>query len=255
MIELTDQDFERRTMDPVRETVFASDSQAIVNSLRCPAVSQLSPWSQSSAKRIFDCACVFPALVLLVPALLTIALVVRLTSSGPVLFLQKRMGRNGRTFTILKFRTMIQFTDKSHNAVSTSSNQFFTPVGPFLRTWKLDELPQLLNVLAGDMSLVGPRPKLPEHMISELPCRPGITGAATVAFAREEAILSGVPEEHLESYYRRVVLPAKHRLDASYMAKAGFLSDFVLIVRTVLRRWDSPKLENLFDSEEFAEQD
>ena len=124
-------------------------------------IRRLSPWSRSGAKRLFDCACVLPVLLLLVPALLAIALAVRLTSPGPVLFLQQRMGRNGRTFTILKFRTMIHATDEPHNAVTTAANQAFTPIGPFLRRWKLDELPQLLNVLAGDMSLVGPRPKMP----------------------------------------------------------------------------------------------
>ena len=177
-------------------------------------------------------------LPLLVPIMLAIALAVRLTSSGPVLFLQKRVGRNGRTFTILKFRTMIHAADKAHHAVTTAGNQRFSPIGPLLRRWKLDELPQLLNVLAGDMSLVGPRPKMPEHVISNLPCRPGITGAATIAFAREEAVLGRVPEDQLEFFYHTVILPAKRRLDASYMAHATFLSDLRLIVDSALRRWD-----------------
>lgn len=205
----------------------------------------LSPWSRSSAKRIFDCACVLPLLPLLLPILLTISLSVRMTSSGPALFRQKRMGHHGRAFTILKFRTMLLVTDKAHHAVTTAGNQRFTSIGPFLRRWKLDELPQLFNVLRGDMSLVGPRPKMPEHMIFDLPCRPGITGAATIAFAREEAVLDRVPRHYLEAYYHEVVLPAKRRLDAEYMARASFFSDLKIIVNSVLRRWDNSMMEGL----------
>ncbi len=214
-----------------------------------------SPWSQSGAKRLFDCVCVLFALPLLVPVLLAIALAVWLTSSGPVLFLQKRMGLHGRTFTILKFRTLIHAADKAHHAVTTAGNQRFTPTGPFLRRWKLDELPQLLNVLWGDMSLVGPRPKMPEHVISNLKCRPGITGAATIAFAREEEVLDRVPKHRLESFYHAVVLPAKRRLDVEYMARATFLSDFKLIVNSVLRRWDRSIMEGLLNTGAFEAED
>jgi lipopolysaccharide/colanic/teichoic acid biosynthesis glycosyltransferase len=206
---------------------------------------QLSPWSRSSTKRLFDCVCVVWMMPLLIPILATVGLAVRLTSSGPVLFLQKRTGRNGRPFTILKFRTMIHTPDNAHKPVTTCGNQMFTPVGPFLRRWKLDELPQLFNVLAGHMSLVGPRPKLAAHAISSLPCRAGITGAATVAFAREESILDRVPKQHLDAFYHAVVLPAKLRLDAEYMAKATFMSDLQLIVRSVFRRWDNTIIEDL----------
>jgi lipopolysaccharide/colanic/teichoic acid biosynthesis glycosyltransferase len=218
-------------------------------------IRRLSPWSRSGAKRLFDCACVLPALILLVPVLLVIALAVRLTSPGPVFFLQKRMGRNGRTFTILKFRSMIHVSEKTHKAVTTAASQAFTPIGAFLRRWKLDELPQLWNVLAGDMSLVGPRPKMPEHIVSKLPCRPGITGAATIAFAHEESVLDQVPEEDLEAFYLGVVLPAKRRLDARYMARATFLSDLKLIVKSALRRWDSTFLEDLLKAEAFDAQE
>ncbi len=168
-----------------------------------------------------------------------------MTSSGPALFRQKRMGLHGRAFTILKFRTMLLATDKAHHAVTTAGNQRFTPIGSFLRRWKLDELPQLLNVLWGDMSLVGPRPKMPEHVISDLPCRPGITGAATIAFAREESVLDRVPRHHLDAYYYSVVLPAKRHLDAKYMAHATFFSDLKIIIDSVLRRWDNSIMESL----------
>jgi lipopolysaccharide/colanic/teichoic acid biosynthesis glycosyltransferase len=208
-------------------------------------------WSQSGRKRLFDFLCVLLALPLLVPIFVVIALAVRLTSSGPVLFLQKRVGRHGQTFTILKFRTMAHSENAAHHAITTTENQRFTPVGPFLRSFKLDELPQLLNVLIGDMSLVGARPKLPEHQIADLLCRPGITGAATFAFAREEKILARVPKHSLDTYYYSVILPTKSRLDEEYMAQATFRSDLALIIMSVLRRWDDSVVDNLPEPYEF----
>jgi lipopolysaccharide/colanic/teichoic acid biosynthesis glycosyltransferase len=208
-------------------------------------------WPQSGTKRLFDFLCVLLALPLLVPIYLVIALAVRLTSSGPVLFLQERVGRHGKLFTILKFRTMMHSEDAAHHAVTTTENQRFTPVGPFLRRYKLDELPQLLNVLIGDMSLVGARPKLPEHQIVDLLYRPGITGAATFAFAREEKALARVPKHYLDIYYHSVILPAKSRLDEEYMARATFRTDLVLIINSILRRWDDSVVDNLPEPYEF----
>jgi lipopolysaccharide/colanic/teichoic acid biosynthesis glycosyltransferase len=214
-----------------------------------------SPWSQSRAKSFFDCACVLLVMPLLLPLLLVIALAVRLTSHGPALFKQMRVGRQGRAFTILKFRTMIYSTDKTHHAVSTATNQQFTLIGPLLRRWKLDELPQLLNVLWGDMSLVGPRPKMPEHVIVDLPCRPGITGAATIVFACEEAILDLIPKHQLDNCYHTIILPAKRQLDSEYMARATFFSDLKLIVNSVLRRWHTSAVNRLLNIEAFEETD
>ena len=224
--------------DSDEEIVTVRDHASTARSSAHVVIQRLSPWSRSGAKRLFDCACVIFALPLLAPAFLLVALVVWLTSSGPVLFVQQRMGRNGRTFTILKFRTLIHATDKAHHAVTTAGNQHFTPVGSFLRRLKIHELPQLLNVLVGHMSLFLPRPKMLQHMVHPLPCRPGITGAATIVFALEESVLDHIPKHHLETYYHKVVLPAKRHLDAEYMAHATFLSDLKLIVNSVLRRWD-----------------
>lgn len=211
-------------------------------------VRRLSPWTRSAGKRIFDCTCVLLSLPFLVPVFALVALAVRLTSRGPVLFQQKRMGTMGRSFTILKFRTMLH-AKEPHRAVATVNHQGFTSIGRFLRRWKLDELPQLLNVLSGHMSLVGPRPKMMEHSTFELHCRPGITGAATVAFAREEAALNRVPPDHIDELYHAVVLPAKQSLDDDYMARATLFTDLELIVKTVLRRWDSAFVEKLlFDN-------
>ncbi len=209
-----------------------------------PFLKQMSPWSRSLAKRIFDCACVILALPVLVPLVLIVAAAVRLTSSGPVLFLQERMGRHGRPFTIIKFRTMVHVAERTHHPITTSDNQRFTPIGPFLRRSKLDELPQLANVLLGHMSLVGPRPKLREHVIFDLPCRPGITGLATIVFACEETVLARVPTNRLDAFYHAVVLPAKRKLDAEYMAQATFLSDLRLLVKSVLRRWDTAAFDS-----------
>ena len=138
-------------------------------------------------------SCVLLFLPLLIPLMAIVGLAVRLTSRGPVFFVQSRMGRHGKTFHILKFRTMVHIREKKHHAVTTAVNQRFTLVGPFLRRWKLDELPQLLNVLVGHMSLVGPRPKLPEHVVANLPCRPRNYWRRHACFAREEAMLGRHP--------------------------------------------------------------
>ncbi len=210
----------------------------------------LSRWSRSAAKRSFDCACVLLFLPVLVPVMLVIGAAVRLTSSGPVFFFQERVGRYGRTFTIFKFRSMI-VADAAHHPITTSDNQSFTRVGPFLRRWKLDELPQLINVLLGHMSLVGPRPKMPEHALFDLPCRPGITGLATTVFACEERILACVPKDRLDAYFHSVVLPAKRRLDAQYMTRATFFSDIRLLMNSVLRRWDTTALDEFIAATAF----
>jgi len=155
------------------------------------------------------------------------------------------MGLHGRSFTIFKFRTLEHRKGKSHNAVTTCANQRFTRIGPFLRRSKLDELPQILNVLMGDMSLVGPRPKLPEHQLSLLFNRPGITGAATLAFAKEESFLSRLPHSSLDHFYQDVILPAKLKLDQEYGARATFRSDLRLLFKTLSRKWDTSIMEDL----------
>ena len=198
---------------------------------------RFSSWVQSPAKRTFDAALVLAMLPLLLPLFLIVASVVRLTSKGPALFLQKRVGKNGVQFTIYKFRTM-KLSNEQRGLITTIDEPAITTIGRFLRWWKLDELPQFLNVLLGEMSLVGPRPKVPEQQTSLLRCRPGITGAASVAFAQEEVFLASIPAGQLEEYFRTVLLPLKSRLDASYMARATLLSDLRLLLRTALRRWN-----------------
>lgn len=210
---------------------------------------RLSGWSRSVAKRVFDTASVICTLPIAVPIFLLIGVAVRFTSRGPVLFRQIRAGLHGRTFTIYKFRTMPVHDSAAHRpAVTTNGNQEFTSIGPFLRRYKLDELPQLFNVLRGDMSLVGPRPKMPEHQAVRLNCRPGLTGRATIVFAQEEVALSCVPVDDLDDYYHSVVLPMKHKLDSEYMAKATLYSDLKLILSSVLRNWSDDELIALLSS-------
>jgi lipopolysaccharide/colanic/teichoic acid biosynthesis glycosyltransferase len=208
--------------------------------------SHLSRWTESPLKRLFDIASVLCTLPLALPILLATAIAVRITSRGPALFRQQRIGRHHRPFTIYKFRTMpVRRNKGARPALTTTANQAFTPIGPFLRRWKLDELPQVLNVLLGDMSLVGPRPKLPQLHAGHLACRPGITGRATIVFAREESALSAIPADHVGHYYRDLVAPLKQQLDKDYMAHATFASDLGLILRSILRRFDDSELQAL----------
>ena len=215
----------------------------------------LSPWSRSALKRIFDVACVLLSLPIVFPLMVAIGAAVRLTSVGSVFFLQQRVGLRGRIFTIFKFRTMTHLAGEFHDPIAILDSRYVTPVGLFLRRWKLDELPQLINVLLGHMSLVGPRPKMQEHIQFDLPCRPGITGMATTVFACEEKMLARVPTEELETYFHSVILPAKRHLDAEYMARATFGSDLCILVNSVLRRWDTGAFSEFVESTVLASKD
>jgi lipopolysaccharide/colanic/teichoic acid biosynthesis glycosyltransferase len=120
-------------------------------------------------------------------------------------------------------------------SVTKSGDRRVTRFGGFLRKYKLDELPQLVNVLRGDMSLIGPRPKLPHHeMMVNMPFRPGLTGAATLAFRCEEEMLQDIPEEELEAYNRRMINPLKAKIDWDYMSESTLISDFELLYRTAV---------------------
>jgi lipopolysaccharide/colanic/teichoic acid biosynthesis glycosyltransferase len=205
------------------------------------APQNLSPWNHSRGKRIFDVF--FASLVLLpcLPLMAMIAALVAVTSRGPVLFRQKRVGENERAIELLKFRTMLHSLSSSGPGVTRSGDPRITPIGRILRRCKLDELPQLLNVLRGDMSLVGPRPDLPDFCQALAPeyravltLRPGLTGWATLRFRNEEKMLAAVPEEQLIHYYRDAVLPQKAALDLVYAERASFLGDFGILWSTFL---------------------
>src|SRR5665213_3598955 len=197
--------------------------------------SGLSPWCASLWKRAFDLICIVPALILISPILGIIAIAVRLTSPGPVIFRQQRAGWHRKLFTIYKFRTMVENSEAIGPEHTANGDPRITPIGRFLRRLKLDELPQLYNVLRGDMSLVGPRPKLPHHDHTLMLCRPGVTGAATLAFRDEQHILCNVPAERLEAFYQEYVVPRKIQLDANYMSRATLSTDISVLFATVLR--------------------
>lgn len=187
-------------------------------------------------KRIFDFTASLMGLIALSPALLVIALAVRLSSPGPVFYMGERVGRSGRLFKVYKFRSMYVGSDKRGPAVTTADDSRVTPVGRILRRAKLDELPQLINVLRGEMSLVGPRPESPRYVAMYTPeqrkvlnVRPGITSPASVCYRNEEAILSG---SDWEARYVKEVMPAKLAIDLNYAQKPSLGQDVKIIFET-----------------------
>jgi lipopolysaccharide/colanic/teichoic acid biosynthesis glycosyltransferase len=188
-------------------------------------------------KRVFDLAVALLGLAISAPAWVVIAAWIRLDSSGPVIFRQYRVGRGGVLFTIMKFRTMR--VDGVGPQITSAGDARITPSGRWLRKTKLDELPQLLNVVMGDMSIVGPRPEVPKYVdlwgVTDreiiLSVRPGITDPASIEFRNEDVILARA--EDPEATYVDVVLPRKVALYRQYVESAGMLSDVRLIGRTL----------------------
>lgn len=173
------------------------------------------------------------------PVILVIALAIAINSGRPVLFRQQRVGRNGHTFHLLKFRTMTA-TTKNGAGLTRDGDSRVTKIGRWLRKRKLDELPQLFNVLKGEMTMVGPRPDLEEFWSRAraedrrvLELTPGITGAASLAFCDEERLLAQVSPQHLTSFYLEQVLPQKARIDSEYAVRATFRSDCGILVQTL----------------------
>ncbi|MGA3009264.1 MAG: sugar transferase [Terracidiphilus sp.] len=207
-------------------------SHAVIFSLENPAA---SAWCLSKSKRFLDLSFALLVLLVLAAPMLAIAMCVRLTSRGPAFFRQCRMGRGGRLFRLYKFRSMTWDADHRGPGLTRGGDCRITPLGRWLRKLKLDKLPQFYNVLRGEMSLVGPRPKLPRYTgIVNMPYRPGITGAATLAFRREEALLSRIHPSLLDDYYSQHIRPLKTRMDVRYMCRATFWSDLRLIGATFL---------------------
>jgi lipopolysaccharide/colanic/teichoic acid biosynthesis glycosyltransferase len=196
------------------------------------ALPDASPWITSPGRRYFDCAVASIALLVSLPAMLIVMLLVRISSPGPILFRQRRAGCS-REFTLYKFRSM-RVENSCGPAITVSGDARITPIGTLLRRYKLDELPQFWNVLKGNMSLVGPRPKLPHHEELNLPYRPGITGMATLLFRNEEEILSEIAHYQLESFYEYCIKPRKAQLDLEYMRSATLWTDVKLLCRTAV---------------------
>ncbi len=206
-----------------------------------------SSWTASRSKRIFDFLTAGVVLVLALPFLLLIGFLVRATSPGPAIFRQNRVGMHGVEFTIYKFRTM--FDAAAGAKRSSHGDRRLTRPGRWLRKYKLDELPQLWNVCRGDMSLVGPRPKLHGHHTIDTCFRPGITGAATIAFAAEEHLLRDVHHSELEETHTRLISPRKLELDFAYMGRATFRSDLLLLWKTLIRADRVTDLQELMPRE------
>ena len=205
---------------------------------------EISPWGCSNAKRAMDVGLVLVFSPILFAILAAIACAVLLTSGTPILFRQQRVGRNAAPFVIYKFRTMRPARVRPPSARAIDSADRVTWIGRFLRKSKLDELPQIFNVLAGEMSLVGPRPKVPEQDREPLQCRPGLTGAATLVFAREEMMLRGIPTAGLDEFFQNTILSAKRRMDADYMRRSTMWSDLRILAKTILGRWESYSRES-----------
>ena len=199
------------------------------------------------AKRIFDFCWSIMGLVLLSPLLALVAVAVKLDDGGPIVFRQVRIGLGGRPFQIWKFRTMVVDAERQGRAISVGQDPRATRVGRHLRSTKLDEFPQLLNVILGEMSLVGPRPEVPEYvkLYSEsqraiLALRPGITDLASIKY-RNECELLGEAENPEETYVQ-TVLPDKIRINLAYATRADLWSDFLVILAT-LRLFPSARVQ------------
>jgi lipopolysaccharide/colanic/teichoic acid biosynthesis glycosyltransferase len=198
----------------------------------------LIPTSRLDAfvKRFLDIGMSALALILILPIMVLVALAVVADSGRPVLHRGWRVGRGGRIFRIVKFRTMFVAPAK-RRVITVADDPRVTRVGRLLRRTKLDELPQLVNVLRGDMSLVGPRPEHPNYvrLYSEgqrriLAVRPGITGAASVSYRDEETMLRGSDPEEL---YRTVIMPDKLRMELDYLDRRSLWTDLRLILATI----------------------
>ena len=199
-------------------------------------------------KWIFDRVVSLLGLLILWPVLLVGAILIKVKMpGGPAFFTQKRVGRHGRLFTMVKFRTMINATNRTWSSVSVAGESRITPLGAKLRHYKLDELPELWNVLKGDMSFVGPRPDVPGYadaLVGDdrevLRLRPGITGPASMKYRDEEEILARVAEEGIGGYrdpvkYNdEVIFPDKVRLNRYYLHHYLFIKDIQMIFCTVL---------------------
>jgi len=205
---------------------------------------RVSAWCDSAWKRRFDVVGAVFLLTLLFPFMLIIALAVRCTSRGPVLFRQRRTGKDGMEFYILKFRTMICERRQHGPLLTNSVDPRVTPLGRVLRRWKLDEFPQLLNVLRGEMSFVGPRPHATELWngpdvreagVVVLSVRPGITSQATLNFRHEEEMLMPLQSHNVEEFYVKTIMPLKLNMEVDYLGDASFGSDLRIIFQTVSR--------------------
>ncbi len=200
-----------------------------------------SPFYQG-VKRALDLIVAVTALLVLWPLFALIALTVRITSPGAIFYGATRVGQNGQVFRLYKFRSMVADADKRGPGITAAGDSRVTPVGRFLRRTKLDELPQLINVLYGEMSLVGPRPEDPRYVALYSPeqrevlrVRPGITSPASVYYRNEETLLTGTD---WEQQYVDKIMPAKLAIDLDYVRRVSLWGDINVLWRTFMALWN-----------------
>ena len=188
-------------------------------------------------KRTFDVVLTLPGLVVLAIPLAFVALLIKLGDGGPVFFRQERVGKGGRSFQLWKFRTMRERAEHEGPRLTVGRDPRITRVGAFLRRFKLDELPQLVNVLRGEMSLVGPRPEVPEYVARYTPeqravleLMPGITDPASIKYRNESELLAQSADP--EASYVNRIMPDKIRMNLEYARRANALTDLGVILRT-----------------------
>ncbi len=189
-------------------------------------------------KRIIDILFSFVALVFLFPVIFVISLAIFFQNGLPVFFYQERVGKNWKRFKIIKFRTMINGAENAGPDISTDNDSRITNIGRFLRNYKLDEIPQLFNVLKGDMSIVGPRPELLKYVndfsdeyVEILKLRPGLSDFAALEYSNEAALIKS--SLNAEEFYRSSILPEKIKLYNRYIKEIGFFTDIKIILMTL----------------------
>ena len=198
---------------------------------------------QAIGKRLFDFTAASAGILTLFAPMLAISILLRATTGKPVLFRQKRVGKDGKLFELVKFRTMKPGSEVG-SSVTVGGDDRITPIGRLLRKSKLDELPQLLNIVKGEMSIVGPRPDVPgyaDQLVGDsrriLDLRPGITGPATLAFRDEEDLLAA--QDDPVKFNDEVIFPQKVKINLEYLEECSFRQDLGYIVKTLM-----PKLGN-----------
>jgi len=191
-------------------------------------------------KRIFDFICSTLGLIVLSPILIAIAIKIKIGSDGPVFFKQIRVGEKNKEFRILKFRTMVVDAEKLGRQITVGNDNRITRIGGFLRKYKLDELPQLINVFKGDMSLVGPRPEVPryvklynEQQRKVLEVKPGITDLASIRYRDENDLLGEA--ENPDDLYINTIMPDKLALNLEYIKKNNVFFDIYIILKTIIK--------------------
>ncbi len=192
------------------------------------------------SKRCFDIFFSLLGILCLLLVFLFVAIAIKCSSKGPVLFKQERVGKNGKHFKIWKFRSMVVDAEAKGRQITTDGDNRITKVGKFIRKTKIDELPQLFNVLSGKMSFVGPRPEVPryvelytEEQRKVLSVKPGITDLASIEFRNENDMLKEA--EDPDKKYIEEIMPAKLELNLKYIEKAGFFYDIGLIFKTIFK--------------------